>query len=143
MNEEKLQKTLNVTKKGKLTVWAYTSRYTSINAARCGYSSTICYPDGKQTRIILTLANYTKVKHLVRIYPDSLFIQAREDIEGTTVEIYKTDKIDEENKKVYFSKVASFKNNKWDDSSYAKICKQAISSVKMRAKKYYSLIDMK
>ncbi|MBQ8379778.1 MAG: hypothetical protein IJX34_03065 [Clostridia bacterium] len=143
MDENKLEKTLNITRKGKPAVWAYTNRYTSVKAARCGYSSAVCYPTGELTKVFLSLANYTKVKHLAKVTPDCLFIQSRVDIDGTLVEIFKTESIDIENKKVVFEKVATFKDGKWDNPEYLNSCKRAITSVKSRAKKYYNMIDMK
>ncbi|MBO5478072.1 MAG: hypothetical protein J6A15_10050 [Clostridia bacterium] len=143
MNEDILEKALKLTRTRKNAIWTYTNRYTSINAARCGYSSIVCYPDGKLTKIAVTLSNYTKLRNLARIEPNCLFIQSRVDIEGTTVEIFETLKIDIENEKVILKKVATYKDGKWDNKEYLNTCKRAITSVKSRAKKYYYLRDVK
>lgn len=142
MNEEKLEKTFYTTKKGKPVLWVHTGRYTSADT-RYGYSSAVCSSHGNLTRIIRTNSYYTKVNHLVKLSPKCVFIQAKKDINDAIVEIFKVENIDEENKKVTLKKLATYKNNKWDDSSYVKTYKTAIHSTLMRAKKYYNLTDIK
>ncbi len=141
MDEELLEKTLNITKTKRLAVWVHTRRYTS-PSSRCGYASVVCTEDGKLTRIIHSLNNYTNLKNLVRIEPNYFYIQARKDFNQSIVEIYKVKEIDKENKKVILKKVATFKDNKWDDSSYVSTLKRGIHSALMRAKKYYNLLDI-
>lgn len=143
MEENIMEKTLIFNKKGKPAIWTYTNRYTSMKAARCGYSSVVCYADGKLSPITHTLANYVKVRHLARITRESIFIQAKVDIHDTLVEIFKIQKIDNKNRKVLLEKVATYKDGKWDTTEYLETFKRGITSVKSRAKKYYSLRDIK
>lgn len=142
MNKEILEKSLVITKKGKPAYWVNSCRYTSADN-RYGYSSAICSSYGNLTRIIRTNKYYTKIKYLVKISPKCVFIESMKTLDGTSVEIYKVDSIDCENKKVVFSKIATYKDNKWDNSSYVKTYKAAIHSTLMRAKKYYNLMDIK
>ena len=141
MIEEKLEKTLSVTKKGFPAMWVHTVRFASPNV-RYGQSEAICSPNGKMTKIIRTLQNYTKVKHLVRISSKCVYIQSRYNIDGSIVEIYKIDSIDFDNKKIIFNKVATFKDGRWDNSSYLKKYKEGIQSTLMRSEKFYSLRDL-
>ena len=46
------------------------------------------------------------------------------------------------NKKVILRKVATFKEEKWDNISYLNNYKVGIHSTLMRAKKFYSLMDL-
>ena len=46
------------------------------------------------------------------------------------------------NKKVILRKVATFKEEKWDNTSYLNNYKVGIHSTLMRAKKFYSLMDL-
>lgn len=141
MEEEKLEKTLSVTKKGFPAMWVHTQRFAAPNV-RYGQSSAVCTPNGEMSKVIRTIQNYTKVKHLVRISSKSVFIQANYNIDGSTVDIYKIDNIDFENKKVELHRVASFKNNKWDNTAYVENYKKGIHSTLMRAKKFYFLQDL-
>lgn len=141
MEEEKLEKTLSVTKKGFPAMWVYTTRFAAPNV-RYGQSAAVCTPNGKMTKIIRTLQNYTKVKHLVRITNKCVYIESTYNIDGSTVKIYKIDNIDFENKKITLSKVATFQDGKWDNSSYVRNYKEGVHSTLMRAKKFYSLRDL-
>ena len=86
--------------------------------------------------------NYTKVKHLVGISKKCVFIQSSYNINGSVVEIYKVEELDFKNKKVILRKVATFKEEKWDNISYLNNYKVGIHSTLMRAKKFYSLMDL-
>lgn len=141
MEEEKLEKTLSVTKKGFPAIWVQTIRFAAPNV-RYGQSSAICSSNGKLTKIIRTLENYTKVRHLVRISNKCVLIQSNYNIDGSTVEIFKVEKIDFENKKILFKKVATFKDGKWVNTSYVRNYKEGVHSTLMRAKKFYSLRDL-
>lgn len=143
MEENKIEKTLNITKTGKHTVWTYTNRYTSLTGAKYGYSSALCNADGTLAKVSYCRSNYTKVKQSVRLHSDSIFIHAKEDINGTLVEIFKVTSVDTKEKKVIFTKVATYKDNAWDNKEFLQMCKRAITSVKSRAKKYYYLRDVK
>lgn len=141
MEEEKLEKKLSITKKGFPAMWVQTLRFAAPNI-RYGLSGAVCSPNGKLTKIIRTNHNYTKISHLVRISSKSVFIQAKYNIDGSIVEIYKVDTIDTENKKIVFNKVATFEDDKWDNTSYVKNYKIGVHSTLMRAKKFYSLRDL-
>lgn len=141
MEEEKLEKKLSITKKGFPAIWVQTLRFAAPNV-RYGYSSAICSSNGKFTKIIRTIENYTKVKHLVRISKKCVLIQSSYNIDGNIVEIYKIEKLDVENEKAIFRKVATFKEGRWDNTSYLKSYKIGIHSTLMRAKKFYSLMDL-
>jgi hypothetical protein len=141
MEEEKLEKTLSLTKKGFPAMWVQTNRYAT-PTARYGQSSAICTENGKLSKIIRTKQYYTKVKQLVRITSKSVYIQSHYSIEGSVVEIYKIEKIDYENKKIILDKVATFKDNKWDTTAYVKNYKEGVHSTLMRAKKIYTLRDL-
>ncbi len=141
MEEEKLEKTLSLTKKGFPVIWVHTQRFAAPNI-RYGQSCAICSSNGKMTKIVRTIQGYTKVKHLVRVSTKCVYIQSKYNIDGNVVEIYKVDNIDLENKKLTLNKVASFKDGKWDNSSYLKNYKEGIHSTLMRAKKFYSLRDL-
>lgn len=141
MEEEKLERRLSITKKGFPAIWVQTLRFAAPNV-RYGYSSAICSPNGKLTKVIRTLENYTKVKHLVGISKKCVFIQSSYNIDGSVVEIYKVEELDFKNKKVILRKVATFKEGKWDNISYLNNYKVGIHSTLMRAKKFYSLMDL-
>lgn len=141
MEEEKLEKTLSLTKKGFPVIWVHTQRFAAPNV-RYGQSCAICSSNGKMTKIIRTIQGYTKVKHLVRVSSKCVYIQSKYNIDGNIVEIYKIEKIDTENNKLILNKVATFKDGKWDNSSYLKNYKECIHSTLMRAKKFYSLRDL-
>ena len=141
MEEEKLERRLSITKKGFPAIWVQTLRFAAPNV-RYGYSSAICSPNGKLTKVIRTLENYTKVKHLVGISKKCVFIQSTYNIDGSVVEIYKVEELDFKNKKVILRKVATFKEEKWDNTSYLNNYKVGINSTLMRAKKFYSLMDL-
>ena len=133
MEEEKLERRLSITKKGFPAIWVQTLRFAAPNV-RYGYSSAICSPNGKLTKVIRTLENYTKVKHLVGISKKCVFIQSSYNIDGSVVEIYKVEELDFKNKKVILRKVATFKEEKWDNISYLNNYKVGIHSTLMRAK---------
>ena len=141
MEEEKLERRLSITKKGFPAIWVQTLRFAAPNV-RYGYSSAICSPNGKLTKVIRTLENYTKVKHLVGISKKCVFIQSSYNIDGSVVEIYKVEELDFKNKKVILRKVATFKDGKWDNISYLNNYNIGIHSILMRAKKFYSLMDL-
>ena len=141
MEEEKLERRLSITKKGFPAIWVQTLRFAAPNV-RYGYSSAICSSNGKLTKVIRTLENYTKVKHLVGISKKCVFIQSSYNIDGSVVEIYKVEELDFKNKKVILRKVATFKEGKWDNISYLNNYKAGIHSTLMRAKKFYSLMDL-
>lgn len=141
MEEEKLEKKLSLTKKGFPAMWVQTLRFAAPNI-RYGLSGAVCSPNGKLTKIIRTNQNYIKISNLVRISSKCVFIQSKYNIDGSIVEIYKIETIDYENKKIIFNKVATFKDNKWDNSSYVRNYKVGVHSTLMRAKKFYSLRDL-
>lgn len=141
MEEEKLEKVLSVTKKGFPAMWVATTRYAT-PSVRFGQSCAICMPSGKMTKIIRTLQNYTKVKHLVRVMPGCIYIQSKYSIDGNEVTIYEISDLDINNKKASLTKLASFKDGKWDNPSYLNKYKECVHSTLMRAKKFYSLRDM-
>lgn len=141
MVEENLQRTLAVTKKGFPAMWVQTQRFAGPNV-RYGECGAVCSPNGKLTRIIRSLYNYTKIKSLVRISSKCVYIEATYNIDGSLVAIYKVDNLDFENKKVNLTRVATYKDGKWDNTSYLKNYKEGIHSSLMRAKKIYSLSDL-
>lgn len=141
MEEEKLEKKLSVTKKGFPALWVRTERFAAPNV-RYGMSCAICAPNGKMTRVIRTLYNYTKVRNLVRVSSKCVYIESKYNIDGSIVEIYKIEKIDFDNKKIILNKVATLKDNKWDNSSYVRNYKEGVHSTLRRAKKFYYLRDL-
>ncbi len=138
MEEENLIKNLSLTKKGKYTTWTNTGMSASRNNI-FGYGETVCAASGDPTKVIRTIKIYNGIRRLARISPKGMLIRASVDEDGTTVKMFKVESIDEKNKKIYFKKVATLKNKKWDDNSYTKKYRAGIHSASRRAKKYYEL----
>ncbi len=141
MIRENLERTLAVTKKGYPAMWVQTQRFAAPNV-RYGQCGAVCSPNGKLTKIIRSLYNYTKVKSLVRLSSKCVYIEANYNIDGNVIAIYKIDKLDFENKKVILHRVAAFQDGKWDNTSYLKNYKEGVHSAIRRAKKIYSLSDL-
>ena len=141
MEEENLVRNLSLTKKGKYTTWTNTGMSASKNNI-FGYGETVCAASGNPTKIIRTIKNYTGLRRLARISPKGMLIHATTDGNGTTIKMFKVESIDEKNKKIYFKKVATFKDKKWDNTSYVRNYKEGVHSTLMRAKKFYSLRDL-
>lgn len=141
MNEEKLERRLQLTKSGKYTVWT-TSRSVNNEDRHFGYAETVCASIGKQTRIFRTLVKKNEKRRLVRISPKSVIITAITDKNGTRVTIFKVSKIDEKERVIHLEKVASMQDGKWDNTKYYSSHKEAIHSVSLRSKKYFNKKDL-
>ena len=74
--------------------------------------------------------------------PGCISIQSTYSIDGNEVDIYEISDLDINNKKASLTKLASFKDGKWDNPSYLNKYKEGVHSTLMRAKKFYSLRDM-
>ena len=141
MNDEIIERKLNISKSGKTCMWVQTNRFTSpVN--RYGFSSSICDTNGKLTNIIFTTNNYTRVRNLVEIQEGYILITASKSLYEKTIKLYKVNKIDNDSKIITLEKIATYTEDKWNNPNIAKQYKASIHSTLMRAKKYYNLMDV-
>lgn len=148
MNEEKLEnkmdeedmnimsKPLKITKKNKQGIKIESSRFTS-PTKRYGSSTSICTRDGQLTKIYTTFNNYNRTTKIVKIYPGCYYIKAKYNKNGHSVVIYKVDDIDSKLKIINLSKIATYRNGKWDNTKLLNTIKPSITSTINKAKKYY------
>ena len=141
MDDEIIERKLNISKSGKTCMWVQTNRFTS-PANRYGFSSAVCSADGKLTNIIYSTNNYTRIRNLVEIAEGCILITASISLNETNVKLFQVISIDKENMTINLKKLATLKDSVWDNTEYVKKYKAAIHSALMRAKKYYNLIDV-
>ncbi len=131
-----LVKPLKLTKKNKMGIKIESQRFTS-PTKRYSSSTSVCTRDGKLTRIYTSFNNYNRTTKIVKVYPGCFYIKSKYNKNGHSVLVFKVDKIDNKTKTIYLNKIASFRNNKWDNKDVLPIIKSAITSTVNKAKKYY------
>lgn len=153
MNEEKLEnkmdeeemntivKPLKITKKNKQGMKVECSRFTS-PTKRYGSSTSICTRDGQLTKIYTTFNNYNRTVKIVKIYPGCYYIKAKYNKNGYSVAVFKVNEIDAKQRTVSLSKVATYKEGKWDNTEILNTIKPSITSTINKAKKYYYFTDI-
>lgn len=141
IEDEIIKKNLILSKSGERFVSIHTRRCFSADS-RYAISEAICDETGKLTKISKVYNEYAQVGRLVKITPNCFYIEAKFGIDGQLLEVFKIQKIDRLENSVVFERVAILRDKHWDDSSYVKMLKPALTSALNKAKKYYSLTDL-
>lgn len=144
MDEEELStilKPLKITKKNKQGIKVESARFTS-PTKRYGSSTSICTRDGQLTKVYTNFNNYNRTTKIVKIYPGCYYIKAKYNKNGHTVTIFKVDKIDVKEKGISMSKVATYRDGKWDNIELFHSIKPSITSTINKAKKYYYFMNI-
>lgn len=144
MDEEELStilKPLKITKKNKQGIKVESARFTS-PTKRYGSSTSICTRDGQLTKVYTNFNNYNRTTKIVKIYPGCYYIKAKYNKNGHTVTIFKVDKIDVKEKSISMSKVATYRDGKWDNIELFHSIKPSITSTINKAKKYYYFMNI-
>ncbi len=144
MDEEELNaltKPLKITKKNKQGMKIESSRFTS-PTKRYGASTSICTRDGQLTKIYTNFNNYNRTTKIVKVYPGCYYIKAKYNKNGHSVSVFRVDDIDLKMKSISLSRVATYKEGKWDDIEVFHTLKKSITSTINKAKKYYYFLNI-
>ncbi len=141
IQEQEIEKDLTYSKSGKTALITRTKRICLVDN-RYGVSDSVVNNYGEFTRVFYNNYKYTSISRIASIDKNSFYINAKHNIDGSEVEIYKVKDINTKDKKILLEKVASFENNRWSNTEYLKTLKRAIKSTLMKAKKFYNLSDI-
>ncbi len=137
----RITKNIVLTNKGYPALWVQTFRFVQ-PACRYGAAASFCSSNGQLENVLRTGMGYFQNKRLVRISQKGAYIEANYSLDSEIIKIYKIEKIDIENRKAVFKRVATRTNGIWDNTAYMRQYKIGVHSALMRAKKCYYLQDV-